>query len=101
MIGGQPDCELTTVCLVLCIEDISVRQVECAKSFEVWSEGESFVLHYHIQIVNQSYFTEGQYNSENTGSHHRNNCLGIHYLLLQLNMGTEIMYIPFVCVSRN
>jgi len=88
MIGGQPVCELTTVCLVLCIEDISVRQVECAKSFEVWSEGESFVLHYHVQIVNQSYFTEGQYNSENTGSHHRNNCLGIHYLLLQLNMGT-------------
>jgi hypothetical protein len=49
-----------------------VRRVECAKSFEVWSEGESFVPQYHIQIVNKSYFTEGQYNSENTGSHRTN-----------------------------
>jgi hypothetical protein len=101
MIGGQPVCELTTVCLALSIEDICVRRVECAKSFEVWSEGESFVPHYHIQIVNQSYFTEGQYNSENTGSHHSNNFLGFHYLLLQLNMGTEIVFILFVFVSRD
>jgi len=41
-----------------------VRRVECAKSFEVWSEGESFVPHYDIEIVNQSYFTEGQYNKK-------------------------------------
>lgn len=61
---------------------------------------ESFVVQYHIQIANQSYFTEGQYNSENTGSHFTNNCLGLHCLLLQLNVGTEIVFILFVFVSR-
>ena len=78
-----------------------MRRVECAKSFEVWSEGESFVPHCDIQIVNQSYFTEGQYNYKNTGSHHTNNCLGFHYLLLQLNTGRKIVFIPFVLVSRD
>jgi len=101
MIGGQPVCRLATVCLVLCIEDISVwgewmYQVIWSM-FRRWN----FVPHYHIQIVSQSYFTEGQYNSENTESHCTNNCMGFHYLLLHLNMGTEIVFIPFVFVSRD
>lgn len=78
-----------------------MRRVECAKSFEVWSEGENYVPHCHIQIVNQNYFTGGQYNSENTGSHHRNNCMGLHYLLLQMNMDAESVFIPFVFVNRD